>query len=182
MASWIIDCMRRADKNADNKMNLKELKRFLRHANIEVDDAYAEELFQVGYPPARPSLPPVPARALSRVCPSVWQKCDRSKSGYLEDSEIETFYELLTHREEIDVIYGNYAHTEGQMSVRDLLDFLLNEQRESGATASDALGLMEKYEMDATGGGRRLGVLSPVLIHAGIDFSKFSTQPNRISA
>uniref|UniRef100_A0A3Q2XTE8 Phosphoinositide phospholipase C n=1 Tax=Hippocampus comes TaxID=109280 RepID=A0A3Q2XTE8_HIPCM len=119
---WIIDCMRRADKNADNKMNLKELKRFLRHVNIEVDDAYAEELFR---------------------------KCDRSESGYLEDSEIETFYELLTHREEIDVIYGNYARTEGQMSVRDLLDFLLNEQRES-ATASDALGLMEKYEMDKT--------------------------------
>ncbi|XP_077365454.1 1-phosphatidylinositol 4,5-bisphosphate phosphodiesterase delta-1a isoform X2 [Festucalex cinctus] len=119
---WIIDCMRKADKNADNKMNLKELKRFLRHVNIEVDDTYAEEIFK---------------------------KCDESNSGYLEDMEIKTFYELLTQREEIDVIYGNYAQTDAQLSVRDLLNFLLNEQREN-ATVSDALRLIEKYEMDET--------------------------------
>ncbi|XP_061613480.1 1-phosphatidylinositol 4,5-bisphosphate phosphodiesterase delta-1a isoform X2 [Phyllopteryx taeniolatus] len=119
---WIIDCMRKADKNNDNKMNLKELKRFLRHINIEVDETYAEELFK---------------------------KCDQSNSGYLEDLEIKKFYELLTHREEIDVIYGNYAQTDGQLSVPDLLNFLLNEQRED-ATISDALRLIEKYEMDET--------------------------------
>ncbi|XP_077592039.1 1-phosphatidylinositol 4,5-bisphosphate phosphodiesterase delta-1a isoform X1 [Stigmatopora nigra] len=119
---WIIDCMRKADKNADNKMNLKELKRFLRHVNIEVDDVYAEEIFK---------------------------KCDHSNSGHLEDDEIKTFYELLTHREEIDVIYAKYAETDGQLSARDLLNFLLNEQRED-ASMSDALRLIEKYEMDET--------------------------------
>ncbi len=39
--------MRKADKNADNKMTLKELKHFLRQINIEVDDSYAELLFKV---------------------------------------------------------------------------------------------------------------------------------------
>lgn len=39
--------MRKADKNADNKMSLKELKHFLRQINIEVDDGYAETLFKV---------------------------------------------------------------------------------------------------------------------------------------
>ncbi len=39
--------MRKADKNADNKMSLKELKHFLRQINIEVDDSYAELLFKV---------------------------------------------------------------------------------------------------------------------------------------
>lgn len=39
--------MRKADKNADNKMTLKELKHFLRQINIEVDDSYAEMLFKV---------------------------------------------------------------------------------------------------------------------------------------
>lgn len=57
---------------------------------------------------------------------------------------------MLTHREEIDVIYGKYAQTEGQMSDRDLLNFLLNEQREQ-ATAEDAHRLIEKYEVDQTG-------------------------------
>ncbi len=45
--SWIYNCMRKADKNADNKMSLKELKHFLRQINIEVDDSYAELLFKV---------------------------------------------------------------------------------------------------------------------------------------
>lgn len=46
-ASWIINCMRKADKNEDNQMTLKELKHFLRQINVEVDDTYAEEIFKV---------------------------------------------------------------------------------------------------------------------------------------
>ncbi|KAF7669274.1 hypothetical protein LDENG_00203320 [Lucifuga dentata] len=119
---WIINCMRKADKNKDNKMNLKELKHFLRQINVEVDDMYAAELFN---------------------------KCDTSHSGSLEGSEIKHFYDLLTHREEIDVIYGKYAKTDGQMSARDLLRFLVNEQREQ-ASMEDTLKLINKYELDET--------------------------------
>lgn len=39
--------MRKADKNEDNKMTLKELKHFLRQINVEVDDTYAADLFKV---------------------------------------------------------------------------------------------------------------------------------------
>ncbi|XP_042365972.1 1-phosphatidylinositol 4,5-bisphosphate phosphodiesterase delta-1a isoform X2 [Plectropomus leopardus] len=119
---WIINCMRKADKNEDNKMTLKELKHFLRQINVEVDDTYAAEIFN---------------------------KCDKSNSGSLEGSEIKHFYDLLTQREEIDVIYESYAQTEGQMSARDVLNFLLNEQREQ-VTMEDAVKLIEKYEVDET--------------------------------
>ncbi|XP_074478508.1 1-phosphatidylinositol 4,5-bisphosphate phosphodiesterase delta-1a isoform X1 [Sebastes fasciatus] len=119
---WIINCMRKADKNEDNKMTLKELKHFLRQINVEVDDTYAVDIFN---------------------------QCDKSNSGSLEGPEIEHFYDLLTHREEVDVIYGNCAETDGQMSARDLLNFLLNQQREQ-ATMEDALKLIEKYEVDGT--------------------------------
>ncbi|XP_033841414.1 1-phosphatidylinositol 4,5-bisphosphate phosphodiesterase delta-1a [Periophthalmus magnuspinnatus] len=119
---WLINCMRKADKNKDNKMTLKELKHFLKQINVEVDDSYAADLFK---------------------------QCDKSNSGTLEDTEIKHFYDLLTQREEIDIIYGKYARTEGQMSSRDLLNFLLNEQREQ-ASIQDALKLIEKYEMDDT--------------------------------
>lgn len=78
------------------------------------------------------------------------QKCDKSKSGYLEGSEIEDFYKLLTSREEIDVIYEKYAQTGGQMSARDFLHFLLQEQRES-VSLEDAKKLIEKYEVDDIG-------------------------------
>uniref|UniRef100_A0A8C7CMW5 Phosphoinositide phospholipase C n=1 Tax=Oncorhynchus kisutch TaxID=8019 RepID=A0A8C7CMW5_ONCKI len=114
---WIFNCMRKADKNKDNKMTLKELKHFLHQINIEVDDMYAEVL----------------------LC--------YSNSGSLEGPEIKHFYDLLIYREEIDVIYGKYATTGEQMSVKDLLNFLLNEQREV-ATMEDAVSLIERYELD----------------------------------
>ena len=81
----------------------------------------------------------------------VAQMCDESNSGSLEGSEIKHFYDLLTQREEIDVIYGKYTQTEGQMSARDLLNFLLNEQREQ-VSIEYALKLIEQYEVDGTGG------------------------------
>ncbi|XP_050950724.1 1-phosphatidylinositol 4,5-bisphosphate phosphodiesterase delta-1b isoform X2 [Labeo rohita] len=117
---WIYSCMRKADKNFDNKISQNELKSFLQDINIEVAEDYAEMLFQ---------------------------KCDKSKSGVLEGKEIEHFYEILTEREEIDVIYAEYAKTGGLMSVADLQNFLLNEQKEN-ASQNDALQLIEKYELD----------------------------------
>lgn len=52
------------------------------------------------------------------------------------------------------MIYGKYAETDGQMSSRDLLNFLLNEQREEDATLEDAKKLIEKYEVDVAGTDR----------------------------
>lgn len=80
----------------------------------------------------------------------VVQKCDTSNSGTLEGSEIKEFYNLLTQREEINVIYEKCAQTEGLMSARDLLNFLLNEQREQ-VTIEHAQKLIENYEVDAAG-------------------------------
>ncbi|KAI4888029.1 hypothetical protein NFI96_034696 [Prochilodus magdalenae] len=120
--AWIISCMRKADKNGDNMMTLKELKHFLHQINIEVDDTYAAALFE---------------------------RCDTSKSGTLEGEEIKHFYELLTDREEINVIYGRYAQTEGHMSAADLLDFLTTEQKES-RSLDDVKDLIDKYEPDET--------------------------------
>ncbi|XP_041660092.1 1-phosphatidylinositol 4,5-bisphosphate phosphodiesterase delta-1-like isoform X2 [Cheilinus undulatus] len=117
---WIYSCLRKADKDKDDKLSESELKNFLRLINIDVDDEYAEELFQ---------------------------QCDKSKSGYLSGEEIEHFYDLLTHREEIDVIYGEYAKTKGSMGPDNLVDFLMKEQREK-ATLADAHAIIEKFEPD----------------------------------
>jgi len=80
----------------------------------------------------------------------LFQKCDQSKCGSLEGKEIEHFYKILTQREEIDVIYKEYAKTDGLMSAADLLNFLLNEQRED-ASLNDALQLIERNELDENG-------------------------------
>ncbi|KAM9322782.1 1-phosphatidylinositol 4,5-bisphosphate phosphodiesterase delta-1-like [Pholidichthys leucotaenia] len=117
---WILSCLRKADKNKDDKLTLPELERFLKLINIDVDDEYAEMLFK---------------------------KCDKSNSGYLDGAEIEHFYDLLTHREEIDVIYREYAKTTGFMSTENLVEFLMKEQREK-ATLTDAQQIIKKFEVD----------------------------------
>uniref|UniRef100_A0A8C4ZZF4 Phosphoinositide phospholipase C n=1 Tax=Gadus morhua TaxID=8049 RepID=A0A8C4ZZF4_GADMO len=121
---WIFNCMRKADKNVDDKLTQKELKDLLLFMNMEVEDDYAEILFK---------------------------QCDASKSGYLSGAEIERFYELLTQRPEIDIIYSEYARTTGLMSAADLQQFLVQEQREE-ATLADAHALIDKYEPDEKGG------------------------------
>uniref|UniRef100_A0A3B4WH43 Phosphoinositide phospholipase C n=1 Tax=Seriola lalandi dorsalis TaxID=1841481 RepID=A0A3B4WH43_SERLL len=117
---WILSCLRKSDKNKDGKLSQSEVKNFFRLINIEIDDDYADMLFK---------------------------KCDKSNSGYLTGEEIEHLYELLTHREEIDVIYGEYAKTTGFMSPENLMDFLMKEQREK-LTLTDANKIIEKYEPD----------------------------------
>lgn len=86
------------------------------------------------------------------------QKCDQSKTGLLEGKEIKHFYEILTDREEIGVIYKTYAKTERFMSAANLLDFLVNEQREE-VDLTHAAQLIEKYEVDET--GKRTAFFSP---------------------
>ncbi|XP_034087867.1 1-phosphatidylinositol 4,5-bisphosphate phosphodiesterase delta-1-like isoform X1 [Gymnodraco acuticeps] len=125
---WIFSCLRKSDKNKDDKLSLSELKNFMHLINIEVDDDYAEMLFE---------------------------KCDKSNSGYLAGEEIKHFYDLLTHREEIDVIYGEYAKTSGFMSPQNLVDFLKKEQRED-ATLADAHNIIQKHEPDENAKEKKL--------------------------
>lgn len=47
LSSWIYSCLRKADKDKDDKLSQSEVKNFLRMINIEVDDTYADILFQV---------------------------------------------------------------------------------------------------------------------------------------
>lgn len=60
LSSWIHSCLRKADKNKDNKMSFKELQNFLKELNIQVDDSYARKIFRVrqraggGCPPQGP--------------------------------------------------------------------------------------------------------------------------------
>ncbi|XP_018408982.1 PREDICTED: 1-phosphatidylinositol 4,5-bisphosphate phosphodiesterase delta-1 [Nanorana parkeri] len=115
---WIHTCLRKADKNKDNKMSLKELKRFLLEVNIETDDNYAKQIFQ---------------------------QCDRSRTGSLEDKEIEEFYKILTMREEIDIIFKTYNSSDDFMSAENLQKFLAEEQREA-MSLEQVFSLIDKYE------------------------------------
>lgn len=47
MFSWIFSCLMKADKNKDDKLTQSEVKDFFSLINIEIDDNYAEMLFQV---------------------------------------------------------------------------------------------------------------------------------------
>ncbi|XP_067439028.1 1-phosphatidylinositol 4,5-bisphosphate phosphodiesterase delta-1-like [Thunnus thynnus] len=117
---WIISCLMKSDENKDDKWSQSEVKNFLQLINIEVDDNYAETLFK---------------------------ESNKSKSGYLSAEEIEHFYDLLTQRKEIGVLYRRYATTTGFMSPENLVEFLMKEQREK-TTLADAHKIIKKHEPD----------------------------------
>ncbi|XP_020820122.1 1-phosphatidylinositol 4,5-bisphosphate phosphodiesterase delta-1 isoform X1 [Phascolarctos cinereus] len=116
---WIHSCLRKADKNKDNKMSFKELKSFLKEVNIQMDDSYAWKIFQ---------------------------ECDKSQTESLEDDEIETFYLMLTQREEIDRLFEVISGSQKTLSVDQLVTFLQQEQKEEEAGHQLALSLIQRYE------------------------------------
>ncbi|XP_040289677.1 1-phosphatidylinositol 4,5-bisphosphate phosphodiesterase delta-1 isoform X2 [Bufo bufo] len=120
---WIHTCLRKADKNKDNKMSFKELKRFLQEVNVETDDNYAKQIFQ---------------------------QCDRSKTGSLEDDEIEEFYKFLTTRGEINTIFSAYKDSENFMSASNFHKLLRDEQQEN-VTSDHVKSLIAKYEPSEEG-------------------------------
>ncbi|KAM9076373.1 1-phosphatidylinositol 4,5-bisphosphate phosphodiesterase delta-1 isoform 2-T2 [Megaptera novaeangliae] len=125
---WIHSCLRKADKNKDNKMNFKELQNFLKELNIQVDDSYARKIFR---------------------------ECDHSQTDSLEDEEIEMFYKILTHRKEIDLTFKEAAGSGETLSVDQLVIFLQHQQREEAAGPALALSLIERYEPSETAKARR---------------------------
>ncbi|KAL7976451.1 hypothetical protein Chor_008400 [Crotalus horridus] len=90
--SWIHACLRKADKNKDNKMSFKELKSFMKEVNIQMDDSYARQIFE---------------------------QCDKSQTNTLEDDEIEVFYKILTERQEIDSIFSDQAEEKQKAMSKD---------------------------------------------------------------
>lgn len=125
---WIFTCLRKADKNKDEKLSQSEVKNFMCLINIDVDEDYTEMLFK---------------------------KCDTSKNGYLSGEELKHFYDLLTDRQEIDVIYGEYAKTMGYMNPDNLVEFLMKEQREK-ASLADAHRIIDSWEPDETAKEKKL--------------------------
>lgn len=90
----------------------------MQEVNVETDDNYAKQIFQ---------------------------QCDKSQTGALEDDEIEEFYKILTMREEIDVIFDTYKSSEHLLSAEKLQKFLAVEQMEA-VTLEQAASLIDKYE------------------------------------
>lgn len=45
--SWIFTCLMKADKNKDDKLTQSEVKDFFSLINIDINDDYAEMLFEV---------------------------------------------------------------------------------------------------------------------------------------
>ncbi|XP_026896473.1 1-phosphatidylinositol 4,5-bisphosphate phosphodiesterase delta-1 isoform X1 [Acinonyx jubatus] len=151
---WIHSCLRKADKNKDNKMSFKELQNFLKELNIQVDDSYARKIFR---------------------------ECDRSQTDSLEDEEIEAFYKMLTQREEIDRTFAEAAGSRETLSVDQLVTFLQHQQREEAAGPALALSLIERYEPSETAKAQRQMTKDGFLMYLlSADGSAFSLAHRRV--
>ncbi|XP_072289087.1 1-phosphatidylinositol 4,5-bisphosphate phosphodiesterase delta-4 [Eucyclogobius newberryi] len=116
---WIGDWFKKADKNHDGRMNFKEVRDLLKMMNVDMNEHHAHRLFTMA---------------------------DKSQSGSLEDDEFVLFYKMLTQREDLLRVFQEFS-TDGQkFSLRDLEDFLREEQLETGDCHTQAQGLMGKYE------------------------------------
>lgn len=117
--------------------------------NIDVDEDYTEMLFKVIIPVAVQFFYSL-IHIFDHTFHCFAKKCDTSKNGYLSGEELKHFYDLLTDRQEIDVIYGEYAKTMGYMNPDNLVEFLMKEQREK-ASLADAHRIIDSWEPDETG-------------------------------
>lgn len=79
------------------------------------------------------------------------QMADKSQSGTLEDDEFVLFYKMLTQREDVLRIFQEYSVDGQKLSMRDLEDFLREEQLEGGDIQQHAKQLIERYEPSDTG-------------------------------
>lgn len=121
LGQWIGDWFKKADKNHDGRMNFKEVRDLLKMMNVDMNEHHAHRLFTMA---------------------------DKSQSGTLEDDEFVLFYKMLTQREDLLRVFQEYS-TDGQkLSLRDLEDFLREEQLETGDKQQQqrARELIEKYE------------------------------------
>lgn len=121
LGQWIGDWFKKADKNHDGRMNFKEVRDLLKMMNVDMNEHHAHRLFTMA---------------------------DKSQSGTLEDDEFVLFYKMLTQREDLLRVFQEYS-TDGQkLSLRDLEDFLREEQLETEDNQQQqrAHELIEKYE------------------------------------
>lgn len=76
---------------------------------------------------------------------------DKSQSGTLEDDEFVLFYKMLTQREDVLKVFQQFSADGQKLSLRDLEDFLRDEQLEGDEVQQQAKQLIERYEPSDTG-------------------------------
>ncbi|XP_040548225.2 1-phosphatidylinositol 4,5-bisphosphate phosphodiesterase delta-3 isoform X1 [Gallus gallus] len=116
---WIHGMLQRADRDKDNRMCFQEVQIMLRMANIHMDNAYTHQLFE---------------------------ECDHSGDGRLEDRELEDFCRRLLRRPELEELFGRYSGEDCVLSAEELRDFL-QDQGEEG-TLQQACAIICAHELN----------------------------------
>ncbi|XP_036401071.1 1-phosphatidylinositol 4,5-bisphosphate phosphodiesterase delta-4-like [Megalops cyprinoides] len=123
LEQWIWDLFRKADKNKDGRMNFKEIQDLLKMMNMDMNELHALRLFKMA---------------------------DKSQSGTLEDDEFVLFYKMLTQRGDVLEVLQEYSGDGQKLTLRDLEDFLCEEQLEGERSHTHAQELINRYEPSET--------------------------------
>ncbi|BFZ04244.1 hypothetical protein BsWGS_07283 [Bradybaena similaris] len=141
---YIREAFNMADKNGDGNLDFEEVLKLLKVLNANVKKKYAKEMFDAAD-----------------------KNKNSAKSGGLDREEFVEFYNSLTKRTELEQVFIKFAKDKGQMTVKDLLAFLKDEQKVFGANVNYCRNIVEQFEPDPT--NKRLEQLS------SIGFRKFLT-------
>ncbi|XP_041937324.1 1-phosphatidylinositol 4,5-bisphosphate phosphodiesterase delta-4 [Alosa alosa] len=137
---WICDWFKKADKNKDGRMNFKEVQDLLKMMNVDMNEDHALRLFKMA---------------------------DKSQSETLEDDEFVLFYKMLTQREDVLRIFQDYSGDGQKLTLRDLEDFLREEQLETDDVQQRALELIERYEPSDTAKNLQAMTIDGFLMYLG---------------
>uniref|UniRef100_A0A8C4QEF7 Phosphoinositide phospholipase C n=1 Tax=Eptatretus burgeri TaxID=7764 RepID=A0A8C4QEF7_EPTBU len=117
---WIYEMARKADKDKNGKMTLKEVKSLLKLMNTGASDEYVEELFQ---------------------------SSDVSNTGILDEKEFVILYKKLTERKDVHTLFQRLLpKDEYLMSQQKFASFLHDEQHETTSSVDIAGSLIGRYE------------------------------------
>eukprot|EP00698_Gefionella_okellyi_P008306 TRINITY_DN2057_c0_g1_i1.p1 TRINITY_DN2057_c0_g1~~TRINITY_DN2057_c0_g1_i1.p1 ORF type:complete len:642 (-),score=155.79 TRINITY_DN2057_c0_g1_i1:1906-3831(-) len=79
-----------------------------------------------------------------------FEKVDTDKSGTLDFKEFIQFIRDLRQQKDLDVLFAQYSKEKDHMNLEDIVTFLKEQQKESGASLDDAVAIVKKFERGRT--------------------------------
>jgi len=125
---WMKELFRRADKDGDEVLSLKEIQKLLKHLNIDVDMETANDIIQDAW----------------KLANTDGDMTRKGEEG-LNLEEFITFYQLITKREEIEEIFKKYSADDETMTIDEIQEFFMKEQHQD-ASEEHCMTMIERFE------------------------------------
>ncbi|XP_078702171.1 1-phosphatidylinositol 4,5-bisphosphate phosphodiesterase delta-1-like isoform X3 [Branchiostoma floridae x Branchiostoma belcheri] len=143
---WIAEFFHSADKNQNERLDLKEATGLLKRMNVPISSSHIKERFQLVQGDSL-QVKPYRTHETSSAPSSAPEplEVDRNSNGDLDLDEFGQLYRQLTFRQEVQDLFNRVASAQGTMTMQDLHKFLTQEQKVQ-ADAETCRRIINTYE------------------------------------